>query len=86
MEFLLSNHDRKKEINFRGFPYSLFNKLYHFKKNEGYHIIGFLCVDSMSKNAFRPEQEIYNCNLVNTFADEFYVILSMYRHYLNKIK
>lgn len=65
---------------------TLFEKLYHFKRNDGYHIIGFLCVDSMSKNAFRPEQEICNCNLANTFADEFYVILSMYRHYLNKIK
>lgn len=65
---------------------ALFEKLYHFKRNDGYHIIGFLCVDSMSKKAFRPEQEIYNCNLANTFADEFYVILSMYRHYLNKIK
>lgn len=63
----------------------LFNKLYYFKKSNAYHIIGFLCVDSMSKNAFRPEQEVYNCNLANAFADEFYVILSKYRHYLNKV-
>lgn len=63
----------------------LFSKLYHFKRNNAYHIIGFLCVDSLSKNAFRPDQEVYNCNLANAFADEFYVILSKYRHYLNKI-
>lgn len=64
----------------------LFNKLYHFKRNEGYHVIGSLCVDSLSTNAFRPEQEVNNCNLANAFADEFYVILSAYQYYLNKIK
>ena len=62
-----------------------FDKLYYFKQDKAYHILGFLCVDSLSKNAFTDAQEDDNCSLGNAFADEFYVILSKYRHYLNKL-
>ena len=63
----------------------LYKRLYYFKKNDAYHIIGFLCVDSLSKNAFQANQEKYNCQVGNAFADEFYVILSKYSHYLRKL-
>ena len=60
----------------------LSEKLYYFKNRDTYHVIGFLCVDSLSKSAFRPDQESYNCAVGNAFADEFYVILNRYRRYL----
>ena len=63
----------------------LFQRLYYYERNDAYHVIGFLCVDSLSQNAFQINQEDYNCKVGNAFADMFYVILSKYRHYLNKL-
>lgn len=63
----------------------LFKKLYYYNRDEAYHIIGFLCIDSLSKNAFQDNQEIQNCHLGNAYADEFYVLFSKYRHYLDKL-
>ena len=59
-----------------------FRRLYHTKKDTEYHIIGFLCVDSMSENAFTTQQEAYNVAIMHSFADVFYMLLGQYRHYL----
>ncbi|EOS79240.1 hypothetical protein C817_02940 [Dorea sp. 5-2] len=59
--------------------------LYHTKENEYYDIIGFLCIDSLSTQAFLKNQERYNCLLVKAFAAEMYVVLSKYRYYLRQI-
>lgn len=63
-----------------------FKRLYYYERDDAYHVIGFLCVDSLSKNTFQPKQEIFNCDVVRGFAAEFYVLLSQYRHYLKKLK
>ena len=62
-----------------------FNTLYHIKKDTSYHIIGFLCVDSEHTDAFTEKQEKYNVGIVNAYADVIYILLSQYRHYLNKL-
>lgn len=62
-----------------------FKLLYHQKKNDAYHVIGFLCVDSMYTDAFTSKQERYNVEVARSFADIVYVLLSQYRHYLTKL-
>ena len=63
-----------------------FDKLYHLKKDDAYHIIGFLCVDSMSTDAFTKQHEKYNVDLVYAYADVIYILLGQYRHYLRKFE
>lgn len=63
-----------------------FNKLYHQKSNKNTHIIGFICVDSKSDNAFLLKQEVFNVDIVKSFADNIYILLGQYQHYLKKIK
>lgn len=63
-----------------------FDKLYHLKKDDAYHIIGFLCVDSMSTDAFSKQHEKYNVDLVYAYADVIYILLGQYRHYLRKFE
>lgn len=63
-------------------------KLHYLGEDNGYDIIGFLCVDSLSINAFRnneSDRENYS-NIVKSFAAELYIILNKYNFYLNKIK
>ena len=62
------------------------DKLYHIKQNDAYHIIGFLCVDSMSTDAFTKQHEKYNVDLVYAYADVIYILLGQYRHYLRKFE
>lgn len=62
-----------------------FSRLYYLKKNDAYHILGFLCIDSISKDAFSEQQEKYNVDVVRSFADIIYILLSQYRHYLKKL-
>lgn len=63
-----------------------FKKLYHLKKDDDeFHIIGFICVDSPSADAFTEKQETYNVDTVKAFADMIYILLGQYRHYLNKL-
>ena len=62
------------------------NRLYYSKSKDCYHIIGFLCIDSLSKNAFIDKQERYNVNIVKSFAAEAYIILSKYQYYMRMIK
>jgi len=61
-------------------PIRIDRNLFH-DNNFGYEIIGFLCVDSMSINAFRNEEVIKerNVNIVKSFAAELYVILNEYK-------
>lgn len=60
------------------------SKLYHLRNNNTYHILGFLCVDSMHTDAFTKQQETFNVDLMYAFADVIYILLGQYRHYLNK--
>lgn len=63
------------------------DKLHYITENNGYDILGFLCVDSLSVNAFRDDEfdrDNYS-NIVKSFAAEMYIILNKYNFYLNKI-
>lgn len=62
-----------------------YRNLYHYKRDDAYHIIGFLCVDSMYTDAFRADHEKFNCDIVRGVADILYILLSKYRHYSNKL-
>lgn len=54
---------------------------------EDYDIVGFLCVDSLSTNAFRNTNfdKENNTNIVKSFAAEIYIILNKYNFYLQRI-
>lgn len=62
--------------------------LFYTKNDNGYDIIGFLCVDSLSKNAFRESEfeKNVNKNIVKSFAAEIYITLNKYNYYLKKAK
>ncbi len=62
--------------------------LFYTNNDNGYDIVGFLCVDSLSKNAFRETEfdKNVNKNIVKSFADEIYITLNKYNYYLNKLK
>lgn len=62
-----------------------YRRLFFMKNKESYHVIGFLCLDSLSKNAFLANQERYNADMIKAFADLFYVVLSKYSYYLRKL-
>lgn len=61
-----------------------FDKIYHTKRNP-YHILGFVCVDSMHIDAFTTKQETYNVDVVKAFADHIYILLNQYRFYMKKL-
>lgn len=60
------------------------NKLYHIATNDAYHILGFLCIDSMSTDAFSKSLENYYVNILYAYADIIYILLGQYCHYLRK--
>lgn len=62
------------------------NKLYHIKPSDAYHIIGFLCVDSESTEAFTKSMEKYLVDMMYAYADIIYILLGQYRHYLKKFE
>ena len=70
-------------------PIRVANKRLFFNNlTSGYNVVGFLCVDSMSTEAFRNttfEKENYSY-IVKSFAAEVYIILNMYSYYLEQIK
>lgn len=67
-------------------PISIANKrLFFNSKNNCYNVIGFLCIDSLSTDAFLERDERYNIDIAQAFAAEMYVILNQYRYYLEKI-
>lgn len=59
--------------------------LYNQNQDSAFHIMGFLCVDSMDTDAFREEQENYNVDMIKAYADMIYIFLDQYKYYLNKL-
>lgn len=60
-------------------------RLYDSPLENSLHIIGFLCIDSKSSSAFLDRQESANVNMLKSFADIIYILLSQYQHYLRKM-
>ena len=60
-------------------------RLYDSPLEESFHIIGFLCIDSKSSSAFLKRQEQANVDMLKSFADIMYILLSQYQHYLKKM-
>lgn len=60
-------------------------RLYDTSSEDSFHVIGFLCVDSESTSAFLKRQEKANVNMLKSFADLIYILLSQYQHYLKKL-
>lgn len=60
-------------------------RLFFTKQDKSYNVLGFLCIDSMSVNAFLENQEKYNVFLAKSFAAEIYTILNQYKYYLKKL-
>lgn len=60
-------------------------RLYDSDLEESLHIIGFLCIDSKSSSAFLKRQEKANVDMLKSFADIIYILLSQYQHYLKKM-
>ena len=60
-------------------------RLYDSPLEESLHIIGFLCIDSKSSSAFLKRQEAANVDMLKSFADIIYILLSQYQHYLKKM-
>lgn len=61
------------------------HKTLHFTcAKEDYHIIGFLCVDTMSTSAFITENTTPFINIMNAFASLFYLLLNKYKYYLER--
>lgn len=57
-------------------------RLFFNEQSNSYNVIGFLCIDSLSVNAFLENQEKYNVFLMKSFAAEIYTILNQYKYYL----
>lgn len=60
-------------------------RLYDSDLEESLHIIGFLCIDSKSSSTFLKRQEKANVDMLKSFADIIYILLSQYQHYLKKM-
>lgn len=60
-------------------------RLYDSPVEESLNIIGFLCIDSKSSSAFLKRQEKANVDMLKSFADIIYILLSQYQHYLKKM-
>lgn len=60
-------------------------RLYDSPLEESFYVIGFLCIDSKSTSAFLKRQEKANVNMLKSFADIIYILLSQYQHYLKKL-
>jgi hypothetical protein len=51
-----------------------------------YHIVGFLCIDTMSTQSFIPEYEEQFIQIAKSFAAIIYIIMNKYNFYLQKCK
>ena len=61
----------------------------HFTKltdSVDYHIVGFLCIDTMSTQAFIPEFEEQFIQIAKSFASIAYIVMNKYNFYLKKCK
>lgn len=63
-------------------------RLYFTQQNEiwDYHIIGFLCIDTLSTNAFIPEFEKQFVDIAKSFAAVAYVVMNKYMFYLQRYR
>lgn len=61
-------------------------RLYDTPEEDSLYLIGFLCIDSDSTSAFLDRQERINVDILKSFADIMFILLSQYQHYLEKIK
>lgn len=67
-------------------PISVANKrLFFNSRDDNYNVLGFLCIDSLSTDAFLEKDERYNRDIAKAFAAELYIILNQYRHYLAEL-
>lgn len=77
------------EDHYRGtivVPIRIQHKFLHFtKQDKDYQVIGFLCVDSMSTDAFLPRQKKENIAFLQAHASLVYILLNKYQHYLLKL-
>lgn len=62
------------------------NKLFPEKEDEVENIVGFLTVDTLSKNAFSKRKMRFYVNLIQSYAIRLYVILDKYSYYLANIE
>lgn len=51
-----------------------------------YHIVGFLCIDTLSTQAFISEHEEQFIEIAKSFAANFYLVMNKYNFYLQKCK
>lgn len=65
-------------------PISIANKRLN-KKKSCYDVLAFLCIDSMSTEAFLKSEESYNINIARAVAAQMYIMLNQYRQYLKKL-
>lgn len=56
----------------------------YFSQKNNYHIVGFLCIDTMSTQAFIPEYEEQFVKIAKSFAAVMYIIMNKYQYYLSK--
>lgn len=67
-------------------PISIANKRLAFSgKKHHYDVLGFLCIDSLSTEAFLEREKNYNVNLAQAVAAQMYVTLNQYRQYLKNL-
>ena len=61
-------------------PISIANKRLAFSgKKHHYDVLGFLCIDSLSTEAFLESEKNYNMNIAQAVAAQMYVTLNQYR-------
>lgn len=54
--------------------------------DDSYYIMGFLCIDSKSKEAFPAKFEVFYSDIVKSFADILFVMFSQYKESVKIIK
>lgn len=64
-------------------PINIANRRVAYKgKENSYDVIGFLCVDSLSTEAFLESEKNYNVSIAKAVAAQMYMMLKQYRQYL----
>ncbi|MEY8233642.1 hypothetical protein AALA82_18805 [Oscillospiraceae bacterium 50-16] len=67
-------------------PIKIQHQFLHFtKKDKDFQVVGFLCVDSMAKDAFLPRQKDENIAFLQAYASLIYILLNKYQYYLSKL-
>ena len=83
------NSTHEWELYYKGtivVPISIANKRVAFSgKEHCYNVLGFLCIDSLSTEAFLKSEETYNVNIAQAVAAQMYIMLNQYQQYLKKL-